>query len=242
MLVDTSLLQRLSNLADLLFTTSCSLCGSQHQVTGIICQACVGDLPTNQNPCRVCALPIPATTNGKICGACLTKPPKFDQVIAPLLYQPPVDGLISQLKYRQRLASGRTLARIIADHLHESGTALPEALIPVPLHKLRLKQRGYNQTQEIARLLSAQLNLPLLSHSVTRHKATVSQTGLNAKARRQNLRGAFSVELTQPYDHVTIIDDVMTTGSTAAELAKALKQAGVRQVDVWVVARVENPR
>ena len=181
MLVDTSLLRQLSNLADRLFTTSCSLCGSQHQVTGIVCQACIGDLPVNHHSCQICALPMTMamakSAGQQTCGACLTKPPQFDQVIAPLLYQPPVDGLISQLKYRQRLASGRTFAKLIGDHLRELPVPLPQGLIPVPLHKQRLQQRGYNQTQEIARLLATDLHLPLLSHSVIRHKATAHQPG-----------------------------------------------------------------
>ena len=110
----------------------------------------------------------------------------------------------------------------------------------MPLHSQRLKQRGYNQTHEIARLLAADLCLPLLTDSVIRQKATQSQTGLSAKARRQNLRDAFLVQLSDRYDHIAVVDDVMTTGSTAAELAKALKIAGVKRVDVWVVARVDH--
>lgn len=242
MLVDTALYKSLTQLADWLFSSSCSLCGSQRRVTGTICQPCIADLPVNRNPCQVCALPIPSQANGQICGACLTEPPDFDQVFAPLLYQAPVDKLISQLKYQSRLASARTCAALMFEQLRQSSTTLPQALIAVPLHSQRLKQRGYNQTHEIGRLLAADLHLPLLTDSVIRQKATQSQTGLSAKARRQNLRNAFLVQLSDHYDHIAVVDDVMTTGSTAAELAKALKIAGVKRVDVWVVARVDNQR
>ncbi len=177
----------------------------------------------------------------EICGQCLRKPPDFDHAVAPLLYVPPVNRLISQLKYNRRLAAGKTFAKLIAQPLSLRDAPLPDALIAVPLHRQRLRQRGYNQSLEIARPLARLINRPLLMDQVERHKLTRPQTGLNAPARRKNLRGAFTVHQQLAGRHLAIIDDVMTTGSTGEELAKTLKKAGAEQVELWVVARVTNP-
>jgi ComF family protein len=114
---------------------------------------------------------------------------------------------------------------------------LPEALLPVPLYVARLRQRGFNQSVELSRPLAASLQLPLLLHEVQRVCDTGSQTGLSRTARRRNIRGAFRLAAPLRFDHVAIVDDVVTTTSTVNELAGVLKRAGARRVDVWSVAR-----
>jgi ComF family protein len=105
------------------------------------------------------------------------------------------------------------------------------------LHKQRLQQRGYNQALEIARILARTLNVKLDRHSCVRHKVTLEQTGLPAQQRKTNIKGAFHVRRDVRGKHIAIVDDVMTTGSTVAELSKALLQQGARRIDVWVCAR-----
>ncbi len=124
----------------------------------------------------------------------------------------------------------------MARHLAET-SELPECIIPVPLHHNRYRQRGFNQSIEIARHLSRQLSIPLDLSSCIRNRDTTHQTDLPAKQRRKNMRQAFSVLNPMPYQHVAIVDDVMTTGATASALAAALKKHGVNRVDVWVCAR-----
>ncbi len=125
---------------------------------------------------------------------------------------------------------------LLAEHI-ASGAELPELLLPMPLHPHRYRERGFNQSIEIARHLARRFELPLDLYSVVRSRDTLHQTGLPAKQRRQNMRGAFCLQKTVKAEHVAIVDDVMTTGATASALAGVLKQAGVGRVDVWICAR-----
>jgi len=125
----------------------------------------------------------------------------------------------------------------MAQDIQRQRLPLPDVLIPVPLHASRLRQRGYNQALELARPIAKQLNLSIDVHSCLREKATTEQTGLSAKLRKSNLKNAFTVNGDFRDKQVTIIDDVMTTGSTVNELSQQLINAGARQVNVWVCAR-----
>jgi ComF family protein len=113
----------------------------------------------------------------------------------------------------------------------------PDVIVPVPLHKSRYRQRGFNQALEIARTVSKDMQVPLDVYSCQRQHDTPQQSQLPAKQRRKNLKNAFAVVRPLNAAHVAILDDVMTTGSTVHELAKVLKKAGVAKVDVWVCAR-----
>ena len=113
----------------------------------------------------------------------------------------------------------------------------PDLILPVPLHKSRYRQRGFNQAIEIGRTVAGKLQIPLDLTSCKRHRDTPHQSQLSAKKRRKNLKNAFSVIKPIHARHIAILDDVMTTGSTAHELAYVLKKAGVSRVDVWVCAR-----
>ncbi len=119
----------------------------------------------------------------------------------------------------------------------QAETPLPELIIPVPLHHARYRSRGFNQAIEISRPLSATLKIPMDNHAVKRIINTSSQSELHAKERHKNIRGAFQVKKAINAKHIAIIDDVITTGSTVTELAKVLKRAGVKRVDVWSFAR-----
>lgn len=129
------------------------------------------------------------------------------------------------------------LSRLMAEHLVTQER--PQALVPIPLHRGRLRRRGYDQSLELARPLARQLGVPLRDDLLRRVRATAAQSRLDAGARRRNLRGAFAVSAgAAAPSHVALVDDVMTTGATARSAATALLRAGVRRVDVWVRARV----
>ena len=120
---------------------------------------------------------------------------------------------------------------------------LPDLLLSVPLHRRRLRQRGYNQALELARPLAQALHVPLRHDRLQRRRHTGAQTELDAVSRRRNVRGAFAVrEGVALPAHVAILDDVMTTGATLAECARVLRRAGVARVDVWALARAPSPR
>jgi len=143
--------------------------------------------------------------------------------------------LVTRYKYYDHLSYSRLLAELLLARLVD--IPLPECLVPVPLHPVRLRERGYNQSHELGRILASRLGIPLRSEVVVRTRATCQQSGLDAKQRRKNIRGAFAVTTPLEYKHVAIIDDVVTTGATANELARVLKKSGVETVSVWSIAR-----
>lgn len=217
----------------------CLLC-SAPGANGIdLCADCAGELPRNTSCCARCALPlaIPAA----VCGECQRRPPPWDAAWAPFRYAWPLDRLESRYKFGRDLAAGRVLAAMwqAAPHTRD----LPDLILPVPLHRGRLRQRGYNQALELAKPLARAWNIPLRHDLLQRQRATPAQTELDAVTRRRNMHGAFAVQPNiQLPTHVALLDDVMTTGATLAECARVLKRAGVQRVDVWALARAPSPR
>jgi len=171
-----------------------------------------------------------------LCGQCLSKPPAFDASYAPFIYQDAMRHLITTLKFGTDYKNARLLGQLLAEHLKQCPDK-PDAIIPVPLHKARYIERGFNQSIEIARTVAKELDIALDLNSCQRTRNTPQQTRLTAKQRRKNIRNAFAVVKPISARHVAILDDVMTTGSTVRELAAVLKKAGVGRVDVWVCAR-----
>jgi ComF family protein len=149
---------------------------------------------------------------------------------------------VAAFKYQSRLVNGRVLAAGISTYLQQQYHAdmLPALLVPVPLHGRRVRQRGFNQSLELARWLSQQLAIPVANNLVARSRHTPQQTGLSAAERKRNLRGAFRVRQGfrfVPGTTVAIVDDVVTTGTTVTALAKVLLRAGAEEVHVWAIAR-----
>jgi ComF family protein len=222
---------------DYLFPPTCILCGNEGFNSRDICYSCYRRLPGNDHHCYRCAeiLEMPSADTG-LCGRCLSRSPAFDRTYAPFIYQGAVSHLITSLKFNARYQNARLLGMLLADYLKQVAE-MPDCIIPVPLHNARYRQRGCNQAIEIARIVAKELQISLDLSSCVRSRDTPHQTGLAAKQRRKNMKNAFAV--IKPVDavHVALIDDVMTTGSTAHELAALLKKAGVLRVDVWVCAR-----
>jgi ComF family protein len=222
---------------DYLLPPTCILCGNPGFGTLDICTSCYNHLPRNNLCCYRCAevftTPIAAPT---LCGRCLSEIPAFDETYAPFIHQEEIRHLVTGLKFGAQFKNARLLGALLAEHLQKTAEK-PDYIIPVPLHNARYHERGFNQALEIARTVSKSLLIPIDYSSCVRQKDTPHQTGLSAKKRRQNLRRAFSVQKPMHVRHVAILDDVMTTGSTANALAAELKRAGVGRVDMWVCAR-----
>lgn len=217
-----------------LFSPRCLLCGESGAEGRDLCRACAGALPWNDSACLRCALPLPAPGT---CGACLQRPPPLTETRAAFVYGFPLDRLVPRFKFHNDLAAGRLLSELMLQGV--CGLPRPSALVPVPLHDARLRQRGYDQAHELAKSLARALQVPLLSGLLVRARATAPQSELDAGARRRNLRRAFEVRAGAALpDRVTLIDDVMTTGATLQAAAKSLRRAGVARVDAWVCARV----
>lgn len=222
----------------LLYPPTCLLCGARGRTRLDLCNGCLAALPAVVNPCRGCGAPLPSGA-GEICGRCQRRPTRFDSIVVPFHYAHPMDWLVQRLKFQGRLAHARLLGELLARAVTASGLQAPALVLPVPLHSARLRERGFNQAEEIARHVARRLHLSLGSRCLGRHKATAAQMGLPASQRRANVRGAFVINAPERIAgcHVALVDDVVTTGSTVDELARALKRSGAARVDVWACAR-----
>jgi ComF family protein len=208
-----------------------------------LCIPCEGELPWLGQCCRQCALPLAGT--GPLCGRCLRDPPAFDCCMAACAYADPVSDWVHAGKYRgdfSRLA-------ILAQLLHRAVAMLehpPDLLVPMPLHWRRRWRRGFNQAEVLARGLARHPRLQYLglrvdSRLCRRVAATAPQQGLEARERHRNLRGAFRCSDRLDGQSVAIVDDVVTTGASASELAATLKRAGAGEVQLWCCARTPEP-
>ena len=214
----------------------CLLCGAAGSRGRDLCAGCAGDFPLNSPSCPRCALPL--KTPAPLCGECLEREPPFAVAWAPFRYAHPLDLLEARFKFRGDLAAGRVLSELMIERARIETPSFPATIVAVPLHVSRLRARGYNQALELAKPLARALDIPLDRDLLERLRATPAQTGLDAAARRRNLRGAFAVANGRALPHhVALVDDVMTTGATLRECARTLRRAGVTRVDAWVLAR-----
>ena len=217
-----------------LFAPRCLLCSEPGQSGQDLCAACRHALPWNRNACLRCAIPLPQPGE---CGHCQQRPPPLEETHAAFVYGFPLDRLVPRLKFHHDLAAGRLLSELMAEAF--AGLPKPQALVPVPLHVTRLRQRGYDQALELARPLAQALAIPLRADALQRKRATAAQSELHADARQRNLRNAFALPPGHALpQHVALVDDVMTTGATVQAAARTLRRAGVLRVDAWVCARV----
>jgi ComF family protein len=221
-------------LEQLLAPGVCLGCGCDPGDTSLLCASCSERLEPVPNPCLACAQPNPL--DGTVCPACRLNPPRWQKLIAPLHYTGATREYLLQLKHAQATHFARALCRHSLDRVRQS-LPRPEVLLPVPLHRSRLLERGYNQAQEIARIWAADLDLPVDCRSLSRVRATPLQAGLSASQRADNVRQAFDYAPRRRYRHVALVDDIVTTGSTVAEITRVLHREGVEYVEVWALAR-----
>jgi ComF family protein len=221
-----------ANFARTLFTQDCLLCGAPAGLEPL-CPPCRQDLPWHDAPsCPVCALP---TSGGETCGACLKRAPAFSRTLAGFDYAFPLDALLHAFKYGSRLDVLDVLAPPLARRV---GLAPPpDMLVAMPLHPARLRQRGFNQSHELAKALSRLHGIPLATEICLRVRDTTPQASLAWKERAGNIRGAFACHGNVSGKRIAVVDDVMTTGASLDELARTLRRAGAADVEAWVVAR-----
>ena len=209
---------------------ACLLCGAASG-QALLCAACDADLPRLPHArCAVCALPI---ASGCVCGACLDHPPCFDRVMAVFAYRFPVDALVHAFKYGGDLAVGSMLGQALGAAVTERA----DLIIPMPLARKRLRERGFNQARELARSVGSLTGIPVAADICRKVIETQPQAALPWRERAKNVRSAFVCDADLTEKKVAVIDDVMTTGATLNELARNLKRAGATQVSGWVVAR-----
>jgi ComF family protein len=227
----------------LLFPATCVICGNSARPISDaafdLCSDCTNDLPENEHACILCAEPLPSSVpKDSVCGQCLRKPPRYHRAFCAYRYTYPIDHLLRAFKFHGRVAYGRVLGELLAGALKRTRVdGWPQLVVPVPLATQRFNERGFNQAIELGRVVEARLGIPLRADIVARVRSTREQTGLDRAARRKNLRGAFAVAPSFSAKHVAILDDVITTGSTMNELARVLRRAGAKRIEVWAVAR-----
>jgi ComF family protein len=196
-----------------------------------VCTACLNDLPWHpKTSCPQCGL----SSDGNVCGSCLNSSPDFDATRAVFLYAYPIDAMMLRYKYGNSLNLGDTFGEFLAEKTNFESV---DVIIPMPMHPQRLKERGFNQALEIAKVLTKNYKKKLDYKSVTRQTLTPPQASLPLKERVKNIKGAFKVNADLAGKRIAIVDDVMTTGASLNELAKTLKKAGASHVECWVIAR-----
>ena len=227
----------LQHVTDVIMPHECFVCGSAAGGEAV-CPACRGELPRRPGrACPVCALPV---VDGGVCGRCARQPPAFDATWAVFDYAFPVDAMLHALKYRHQLALAGFFARELAGLAGDPWRGV-DMILPMPLHAHRLAERGFNQAVEIARPLARANGLPLELAAIRRVRNTVAQAGLDREARLRNPRGAFEGVRPLAGVRILVVDDVMTTGATLNELARALKRQGAGWVGNLVIARTPTP-
>ncbi|MBA1201671.1 ComF family protein [Pseudomonas capeferrum] len=222
----------------------CLICDEPAEQRIPLCLACERDLPWLDDQCGICALPLPL--HGLTCGQCHRRRPAFTKVEALWHYGFPIDTLITRFKHRGQWPLGRLMAEALGDclrHRFAEDLPRPDRLLSVPMAQSRLRQRGFNQAGMLARWLAGHLDIPCDDELLLRTRDTPAQQILDAKARQRNLRQAFRLCSDPSLDglHLALVDDVLTTGSTAQALASLLRQAGARRVDVYCLARTPKP-
>ncbi|WP_343622998.1 ComF family protein [Roseateles puraquae] len=224
----------------------CAVCRAWSHQT--ICESCLALYARPQPRCWTCAARLPLELLGRPqpqCGRCLREPPPLDRTIAALDYSFPWDGLLQHFKYHQALELRESLLERLNIALNAADVTEPDWLLPVPISAERLRERGYNQSYELARALARRRGLRCEPELLLRLRHNERQAGLKLDQRAANVRGVFAVEPLRANrlrgTSVALLDDVMTSGSTLYELAGTLLQAGVMSVQAWVVARTPEP-
>ena len=231
-----------------IFKQNCVLCASciESNIANnhAVCKPCLNDLPWHsKTSCPQCGLASSGTgLNAIVCGSCLNSPPDFDATRAVFLYAYPIDAMMLRYKYGNMLNLGNTFGEFLTEKVNvEHCLKNIDLIIPMPMHPTRLKERGFNQALEIAKVLTKNCKEKLDYNSVERQTLTPPQASLPLKERVKNIKGAFKVKADKldklQGKRIAIVDDVMTTGASLNELAKTLKKAGASHVECWVIAR-----
>lgn len=214
-----------------IFTGACFFCLAG--CNNVWCDACEQDFIINVGRCPVCAR---RTNNDARCGACIKQPPYFFSTEVLFNYQYPGKQLIQDFKFNKRPELSGSFAKKLSNKLI-SKQNLPEIIIPVPLHKTRQRERGYNQSLELARDIAKRTGLSIDTTLCKRIKNTGPQSSLSGEMRKNNVKGAFVLTEKCHPNHIAIVDDVITTGSTVNEIAALFIKSGCHRVDVWAIAR-----
>lgn len=226
---------------------TCEICRGECRGPLPLCPGCIAQLPWIRRGCASCGEPM--TTGHPLCFRCQQHPLPFAEVIIPLRYAYPVDQWIGFYKYQSKPGMARWLSRLLQARVEQHMQHRPTLITGVPMHPQKQRERGYNQSLLLARHLARALELPFDAHLLQKPKVTSHQRTLNAASRRLNLQGAFNVRENSSWgranplpiegQHIAVVDDVVTTGATSAEIAQCLLDAGAASVSLWALAKTQ---
>ena len=238
-------------LISLLLPADCRVC--QHPLepsnTTFVCIDCWNKIKWLKAPyCFKCSRSLPPTFKSIptfLCPECRRQNVYFNRAFIPTLYEGVMKKVIHLLKYNKKTGIMRTLKKIIKSYFNHLNSSLPslDLVVPIPLHRKKLRERGFNQAELIAKVVAKHLKVRLTKGNLKRIKATTTQTSLDRKERRKNLKEAFVVKNRDEFQakNVLLVDDVYTTGTTIKEAAKVLKEARVKDIYVFALARAPQP-
>jgi ComF family protein len=223
------------HILNLLFPSECPVCrdpSDAHEYNPI-CAKCWSTISRYEGPsCAICGLPTVSEYTG-LCAECVAKTPPFSKITCYGIYEGALKESIHLLKFNgiKRLAKplGALLPELVKDEF--------DAVVPVPLHIKRLREREFNQSALLGHYLSKACNKPLLHDTLIKNHETSLQTAVSGKERRRNLRVAFSVKKNISGMRLLLVDDVITTGATVRECASTLSRAGAEEIKVVALAR-----
>ena len=232
----------LGKLIDIIFPKLCPVCNSPLQIpsNAPLCKGCFSNIEKNLGPkCTICDEPFSAkSANSHICGRCLKEPPYFNRAYSLFLYNGAIEALIKGFKYRKDFSCLNALITLckkekVLEHFKDV-----HVILPVPLHRNKLKKRGFNHSYLIAKRLFP--TKKVASNLVIKIVDNKPQMSLPAKKRAENIKGVFLIEdktYLKKYKNYLIVDDIMTTGATVNEVAKVLKRGGASKIFVLTIAR-----
>ena len=237
----------IKGLADIIYPRVCVVCKSGLKdiasIDELVCAACWQKIKKNQPPfCYSCGrhLELKGTLIKNVCPECIRRPPRFDRAFSVCRYEGVTRELIREFKYRDKDHLGLTLSRLMIDFIreYEIPIASVDWIVPVPLHKARLREREFNQAEILSGHIAREFGRGVLGDSLIRHRYTKTQTELENDARFANVKNSFSVRRGEEVagKNILLVDDVLTTGATSSEAAAALKDAGARIVFALTLA------
>ncbi|MBM3254892.1 MAG: ComF family protein [Candidatus Omnitrophica bacterium] len=235
----------LEGLRNIIYPKLCLICKqrlSSGSIDGFVCPGCWSRIKKTLPPfCRRCGRQLQGGALDKhICASCIRNSPHFDRAFSPCAYEGVIKELIQEFKYKRKDYLGYALSSLLIDFIKEYSIAMDiiEWIIPVPLHKTRMREREFNQAQIIAAYIASEFKIKMLEDNLIRHRYTKTQTDLEGQERLLNVQNSFSVKDNKVIrgKNILLIDDVLTTGATSSEAASALKAAGAGIVFVATLA------
>ena len=226
-----------------LYPAQCRVCEKQLGLESVpyMCDACWNDIPLIEPPwCEMCGIP----NTEDVCDACAATPPPYGKLRTIAYYEAALQQAIHLFKFEKRTALTKPLTQLTMEHIpNDCNIAEYDFILPIPIHKKRLRERGFNQATLLANGIAKTAGVQVVTDALVRHRNTSPQSSLDREARQTNIVGAFELQKKEIVRNkrILVLDDVFTTGATVREAVKVLWNADPVEIDVLTLARTLNP-